>query len=46
VNAEARIATLKIIRDLETLDNALQILEREGRSLEEKIRSGSVTSIY
>ncbi|KAK2158697.1 hypothetical protein LSH36_165g03008 [Paralvinella palmiformis] len=41
VNAEARIATLKIIRDLETLDNALQILEREGRSLEEKIRSVS-----
>jgi hypothetical protein len=40
VNAEARVGTLKIVRDLEDLDKQLRSLEEEGRAMEDKIRAG------
>ena len=41
INAESRVGTLKIVRELDDLDQKLRCLEEEGRVLEEKIRAGN-----
>ena len=42
INAESRVGTLKIVRELDNLDQKLRCLEEEGRVLEEKIRAGNI----
>lgn len=40
VQAEERVAVPELVEQLEHLDAALQLLEHEGRALEENIRLG------